>query len=111
MSISGYRAPAWAGLSSSARSSNASAAAAVRRSWVSRSGVRATISPPQRRNPADSPVSASSRAYSSVEYCTSRVPLSDARSWPTSPAACQVVPQDSWPCSTSSTSVQPSPAR
>ncbi len=109
--MSGYRAPACAGVSSSACRPNAAAAAAVRRSWVSRSGVRATMSPPQRRNPADSPVSASSPEYSSVEYCTSRVPLSEARSWPTSPAACQVVPQDSCPCSSSSTSVQPSSAR
>ncbi len=109
--MTGYRAPAWAGVRISASRPNAAAAAAVRRSWVSRAGVRATISPPQRRNPADSPVSSSSRAYRSVEYCTSRVPLSVARSRPTSPAACQVVPQDSWPCSSSSTSGQPRSAR
>ena len=109
--MTGYRSRACPGLSISACRPKASAAAAVRRSWVSRSGVRATMSPPQRRYPADSPVSASSRAYRSVEYCTSRVPLSVARSSPTSPAACQVVPQDSWPCSSSSTSVQPSSAR
>src|SRR5215831_5540757 len=76
-----------------------------------RSAVRATMMPPHRRNPADRPVSASSRSYRPVEYCTSRVPLSVARSWPTRPAACQVVPQDSWPCSRSSTSLQPASVR
>ena len=45
--------------------------------------------------PGGQPGLSASRAYSSVEYWTSRVPLSDARSWPTRPAACQVVPQDS----------------
>src|SRR3569623_986878 len=33
------------------------------------------------------------------------------RIWPTRPAACQVVPLVSWPCSSSSTSVRPSLAR
>ena len=105
--MTGYRSPAWAGLMISQSRPKASATAAVRRSWTMRSAVRATMMPPHRRNPADRPVSASSRAYSSVEYCTSRVPLSEARSWPTRPAACQVVPHDSCPCSSSRTSVQP----
>src|SRR3954465_3593783 len=36
---------------------------------------------------------------------------SDARSWPTSPAECQVEPCVSWYCSSSTESVQPSFAR
>ena len=106
-SMIGYISAARAGLISSHSRPNASAVAAVRRSDIIRSLVRATVTPPHRRNPVASPVSASSRSYSAVEYCTSLVPLSDARSCPTSPAACQVVPQDSWPCSSSSTSVRP----
>ena len=103
----GYSSAARRGLISSQSSPKASAVAAVRRSAISRSGVLATVTPPHRRNPVASPVSSSSRSYSAVEYCTSLVPLSEARSWPTRPAACQVVPQDSWPCSSSSTSVMP----
>src|SRR5258707_1372854 len=41
----------------------------------------------------------------------SRVMLSCARSWPTRPAACHVVPQDSWPCSSNTMSFQPAFAR
>src|SRR5260370_35648651 len=46
-----------------------------------------------------------------MPYCLMRVALRVARNWPTSPAACQVVPQVSLPCSSRTTSVQPSLAR
>ena len=52
----------------------------------------ATATEPHVRNPVAWPVSASSVANSSVVYFASRVRLCVARSWPTSPAACQVVP-------------------
>src|SRR5215467_13865935 len=109
--MTGHSSPARCGVMISHARPYASAMAAVRRSWTRRSGVRATMTPPHRANPVSRPTSPASREYSSVEYWTSRVPLSEARNWPTSPAACQVVPQESRPCSSSSTSRQPAAAR
>ena len=111
MAMTGHLSCACSGVSISQSRSKAAAVAAVRRSATIRSSVRATIRPPHCRYPVASPVSASSPAYSSEEYCTRRVPLSLARSRPTRPAACHVVPHDSVPCSRSTTSVQPSCAR
>ena len=63
-------------------------------------------------NPVDSPVSASSRAYRSRVYLRISVEVSDVEPNVTiSPAACHVVPEVSWSRSSSTTSVQPSPAR
>ncbi len=58
----GYSSAARCGLISSHSSPNASAVAAVRRSAIIRSAVRATVTPPHRRKPVVSPVSASSRS-------------------------------------------------
>ena len=57
------------------------------------------------------PVSSFSSAYSPTEYCIIRVSEIDERSWPTSPAECQVDPWVSWNCSTSTESVHPCFAR
>src|SRR5215470_14742222 len=46
-----------------------------------------------------------------MPYRLMRVALRVARSCPTNPAACQVVPQVSLPCSSSTTSVTPSRVR
>ena len=51
------------------------------------------------------------RVQSSDVYLASSVIRRVARSWPTRPAACQVVPQVSWRRSSSSTSVMPSLVR
>ena len=76
-----------------------------------RSGVRATLTLPHCFQPVARPVSASSVAYSSMPYLLICVMLRFGRIWPTRPAACQVVPLVSLPCSSSSTSVCPSLAR
>ncbi len=77
----------------------------------SRSGVFATFRLPHCFQPVARPVSASSDEYSSMPYWLIRVALRVARVWPTRPAACQVVPHVSLPCSSSTTSVTPSFAR
>src|SRR4029079_10964022 len=46
-----------------------------------------------------------------MPYLLIRVIVRFGRIWPTSPAACQVVPHVSLPCSTSSTSLSPRRAR
>ncbi len=51
------------------------------------------------------PVSPSNSRYSSAVYLASRVMLALPRSWPISPAACQVVPEVSLRRSSSTTSV------
>ena len=76
-----------------------------------RCGVRATLTLPHCFQPVARPVSASSVAYSSMPYLLICVMLRFGRIWPISPAACQVVPLVSLPCSSSSTSVLPSLAR
>ncbi|OQC06782.1 MAG: hypothetical protein BWX79_02018 [Alphaproteobacteria bacterium ADurb.Bin100] len=76
-----------------------------------RSGVRATLTLPHCFQPVARPVSASSVAYSSMPYLLITVMLRFGRICPTRPAACQVVPLVSLPCSRSSTSVLPSLAR
>ena len=72
-----------------------------------RSRVRATFTLPHCFQPVAKPVSASSLAYSSMPYLLMRVMLRLGRIWPTKPAACQVVPQVSLPCSSSNTSFTP----
>ena len=84
---------------------------AVRRSCTIRSAEAATQSAPLWFHPVPRPVSASRFAYSWLLYSISWVNDACVRSWPTIPAACQVVPHDSCPCSSSTTSVQPCPAR
>ena len=57
------------------------------------------------------PISASSRSKTATEFCISRVRFFLERSWPTSPAACQVEPCVSCAFSRSSTSRSPARAR
>ena len=76
-----------------------------------RSGVRATFTLPHCFQPVASPVSASSVLYSSMPYLLITVMLRLGRICPTSPAACQVVPLVSLPCSSKTTSVLPARAR
>jgi hypothetical protein len=66
---------------------------------------------PTARQPVAWPVSASSVEYSSMPYLLICVIARLGRICPTSPAACQVVPQVSRPCSSSTTSRQPFFAR
>ena len=109
--ITGYRSPASLGVISCTSTPKLRASAACLRSTCMRSGVRATLTLPHCFQPVARPVSASSVAYSSMPYLLMRVMLRLGRIWPTSPAACQVVPQVSRPCSSSSTSLRPSLAR
>jgi len=67
----------------------------------------AVLTEPFCRKPVAWPVSASSDRYSSAVYFASSVRLRVARNCPTSPAACQVVPEVSLLRSSSTTSVMP----
>ncbi len=87
------------------------AIAAWRWYTIQRSGVRATFTLPHCFHPVARPVSASSEAYRPMPYWLMRVIERLGRIWPTSPAACHVVPQVSEPCSSSTTSLRPSFAR
>jgi hypothetical protein len=109
--ITGNRSPASRGVISCTSTPKLRASAACFFSTCQRAAVRATLTLPQAFQPVARPVSASSVLYSSMPYLLMRVMLRFGRIWPTSPAACQVVPQVSWPCSSSSTSVMPSLAR
>ncbi|CAB4939838.1 unannotated protein [freshwater metagenome] len=84
---------------------------APRLSSSNRASVVATLTEPRCWNPVAWPVSASRVAKSSVVYWARRVRLWVARSWPTRPAACQVVPLVSSDRSSSTTSVTPRRAR
>src|SRR5882672_7469457 len=75
-----------------------------------RSGLEARRSPPTSCQPGSLPVSRRRSAYRPTEYIIIRVRLTDDRSWPTSPAECQVDPDVRSYCSTSTT-FQPSRAR
>ncbi len=108
---SGYRSPASLGVISCTSTPKPRASAAWRCSTFQRSGVRATLTLPHCFQPVARPVSASSVAYSSMPYLLMRVIVRLGRIWPISPAACQVVPLVSRPCSSSSTSLMPSLAR
>ena len=107
MRSSGYSSPACCGVITSTSTPKLRASAACLRRVCMRSGVRATLTLPHCFQPVARPVSASSVEYSSMPYLLIRVMLRFGRIWPTSPAACQVVPQVSLPCSSSSTSVSP----
>ncbi len=109
--IAGQSSPASLAEMTSASTPKDRAEATLRRSRVMRSGVRATATEPVRFQPVAKPVSCSSEAYNSVEYRISRVMFSLLRNCPTRPAACQAVPHESFPCSSSTTSVCPSRAR
>ena len=103
--------PARAGEISSHSTPKLRASASCFLSIISRSRVCATLTLPHCFQPVARPVSASSVAYSSMPYLLIRVMVRFGRIWPIRPAACQVVPQVSWPCSSSSTSFSPSAAR
>ena len=111
LSISGHLAAASATEMTCVSTPWAWAMSAVRSSWVIRSREAATHSAPLWFQPVPRPVFASRLAYSSLLSSISRVSDGCVRSCPMTPAACQVVPQESWPCSSRTTSVQPSWAR
>ena len=109
--ISGQRSAASATGMMCASTPCAVAESTVRRSWTMRSREAATHSAPLWFHPVPWPVSSSRLAYSRLLSSMSRVSDGWVRNCPTMPAACHVVPQDSWPCSSRTTSVQPSWAR
>ena len=76
-------------------------------SSMTRSGEHASRKLPVSCQSTAWPVSASRPRYISTDCSNMRVVLRDERSWPTSPAACQVAPSVSWCCSSSNTSVSP----
>ena len=80
----------------------------TRRYSSSRPSSDASSMKPTGLKPVASPVSASSRRYSSVVYWRSSVEVDDVLPNVTiNPAACHVVPDVNWSRSTSTTSVQP----
>ena len=111
MRRTGNSSPAFAALISSHSTPKLRASASCLRKTIIRSRVLATLTLPHCFQPVASPVSASSVAYSSMPYLLIRVIVRFGRIWPTRPAACQVVPQVSLPCSRTSTSFSPSAAR
>ena len=80
------------------------AVVANRKYSVRRSGVVASRRQTVIFQPISSPVSVASLLYRSTEYFSTLVMLADHRNCPTNPAACQVDPEVSFPCSSNTTS-------
>ena len=76
-----------------------------------RSGLVPSVRPVVRTHPTSCPVSSANWGYSWAEYLLIWVMLLLARNCPIMPAACQVVPPLSRPCSNSTTSFQPALAK
>ncbi|GBL38202.1 sarcosine dehydrogenase, mitochondrial [Anaerolineaceae bacterium] len=105
-SISGHSAAASRAVITSTSKPNTRAMEAPRFSSSKRSALLAIDTEPFCRKPVGWPVSASNVASRLEVYCASCVRLRVARSWPTSPAACHVVPDVRRLRSSSTTSVR-----